>query len=105
MLRFVILTASIGAGHDLPAEVLRDELVERGAEVDVLDSLALAGGFVERSISAASFETPLANKLYDLEHAAAARRRVHAPRRRPGGGAAGRAARCSTRSPSGAPTS
>ena len=66
-MRCVILTASIGAGHDLPAEVLREELSERGAEVEVLDSLALAGGFVERSITSASFETPLANRLYDLE--------------------------------------
>jgi processive 1,2-diacylglycerol beta-glucosyltransferase len=66
-MRCVILTASIGAGHDLPAEVLRDELTERGAEVEILDSLALAGGFVERSINTASFETPLSNRLYDLE--------------------------------------
>ncbi len=66
-MRCVILTASIGAGHDLPAEVLREELSARGAEVEVLDALALAGGFVERSIATASYETPLANRLFDLE--------------------------------------
>ena len=90
-MRCVILTASIGAGHDLPAEVLRDELTARGAEVEVLDSLALAGGFVERSITSATFETPLANRLFDLEVRLLHERRVHAPRRRTPGGAAGRA--------------
>jgi UDP-N-acetylglucosamine:LPS N-acetylglucosamine transferase len=67
--RCVILTASIGAGHDLPAEILRDELLERapGAEVEILDCLELAGGFIERAINTASFESPLANRLYDVQ--------------------------------------
>jgi hypothetical protein len=45
--RCVILTASIGAGHDLPAEILRQELIERrpAAEVEVVDCLELAGGW------------------------------------------------------------
>src|SRR3954468_8030082 len=40
-MRCVILTASIGAGHDLPAEILRGELMERcpAGEVEVLDCL------------------------------------------------------------------
>src|SRR3954471_12110062 len=66
------MTASIGAGHDLPAEVLRADLLERdpagGGEVEVVDSLALAGGFVERAITGASFESELGNRLFDLEH-------------------------------------
>jgi processive 1,2-diacylglycerol beta-glucosyltransferase len=68
-LRCVILTASIGAGHDLPAEVLREELIELspGAEVEVVDCLELAGGFIERAINTASFESPLANRLYDVQ--------------------------------------
>jgi processive 1,2-diacylglycerol beta-glucosyltransferase len=68
--RCVILTASIGAGHDLPAEILRQELIERrpGAEVEVLDCLELAGGLIERAISGASFESPLANRVFDVEH-------------------------------------
>jgi processive 1,2-diacylglycerol beta-glucosyltransferase len=68
--RCVILTASIGAGHDLPAEILRDELIERcpAAEVEVLDALALAGGLVERAITGASFESDFANRLFDVEH-------------------------------------
>jgi processive 1,2-diacylglycerol beta-glucosyltransferase len=66
--RCVVLTASIGAGHDLPAEILRDELTEHaGAEVEILDCLELAGGFIERAISSASFESPLANRLYDVQ--------------------------------------
>jgi UDP-N-acetylglucosamine:LPS N-acetylglucosamine transferase len=68
-LRCVILTASIGAGHDLPAEILRAELTELrpGAEVEVLDCLALAGGFVERAINTASYESELANRLFDVQ--------------------------------------
>src|SRR5215208_659663 len=69
-LRCVILTASIGAGHDLPAEILRRELIERsaGAEVEVLDCLELAGGLVERAISGASYDSELANRIFDVEH-------------------------------------
>ena len=68
--RCVILTASIGAGHDLPAEILRAELIERcpGAEVAVLDCLELAGGLVERAINGASYESDFANRLFDVEH-------------------------------------
>ena len=35
--RVLIFTASIGSGHDLPAEVLADALRERGAGADVVD--------------------------------------------------------------------
>jgi processive 1,2-diacylglycerol beta-glucosyltransferase len=68
--RCVVLTASIGAGHDLPAEILRGELMERcpAGEVEVLDCLELAGGFVERAISSASYESDFANRLFDVEH-------------------------------------
>ena len=38
-----IFTASIGAGHDVPAQVLAAGLRERGAGADVVDGLALAG--------------------------------------------------------------
>ncbi len=38
-----IFTAAIGAGHDVPAQVLAAGLRERGATVDVVDGLALAG--------------------------------------------------------------
>jgi UDP-N-acetylglucosamine:LPS N-acetylglucosamine transferase len=67
--RATVLTASIGAGHDLPAEVLAAEL--RGAhgwDVEIVDALALAGGIVERAISETTFETPWSHRLFDLEH-------------------------------------
>jgi UDP-N-acetylglucosamine:LPS N-acetylglucosamine transferase len=68
-LRCVVLTASIGAGHDLPAEVMRRELAADGrAQVEVLDALAIAGGVVERAIAGASFDSDLHNRLFDLEH-------------------------------------
>jgi len=38
-----IFTASIGAGHDVPAQVLATALRERGANADVVDGLQLAG--------------------------------------------------------------
>lgn len=38
-----LFTASIGAGHDVPAQVLAAGLRERGAKADVVDGLALAG--------------------------------------------------------------
>src|SRR3954447_24898029 len=64
------MTASIGAGHDLPAEVLRADLLalDPAGEVKIVDALALAGGLIERAITGASFETELANRIFDLEH-------------------------------------
>ena len=56
MRRATVFTASIGAGHDLPAELLAAELRDdHGWEVDVVDALALAGGFVERAITGTTF--------------------------------------------------
>src|SRR3954462_13300130 len=64
------MTASIGAGHDLPAEVLRADLLalDPAGEVEIVDALALAGGVIERAITSASFESELANRIFDLEH-------------------------------------
>jgi UDP-N-acetylglucosamine:LPS N-acetylglucosamine transferase len=67
--RATVFTASIGAGHDLPAELLAAELrQEHGWEVDIVDALALAGGVIERSITGTTFESPLRNRMFDLEH-------------------------------------
>jgi UDP-N-acetylglucosamine:LPS N-acetylglucosamine transferase len=67
--RASILTASIGAGHDLPAELLATELRdEHGWEAEVVDVLALVGGFAERTIAGTTFDTPLRNRAFDLEH-------------------------------------
>lgn len=41
--RVLVLTASVGEGHDLPARVLAADLRARGAEVDVADGLVTMG--------------------------------------------------------------
>jgi UDP-N-acetylglucosamine:LPS N-acetylglucosamine transferase len=41
--RILIVTASIGAGHDLPAKLLADDLAARGADVAIADGLAALG--------------------------------------------------------------
>jgi UDP-N-acetylglucosamine:LPS N-acetylglucosamine transferase len=46
--RVLILTASVGEGHDLPARVLAGALREREADVDVVDGLAAIGGPMAR---------------------------------------------------------
>ena len=48
-MRVLILTADIGAGHDLPAQLLADALEERGAEVTVVDAIEAAGGVLKAS--------------------------------------------------------
>jgi UDP-N-acetylglucosamine:LPS N-acetylglucosamine transferase len=47
--KVLILTASVGEGHDLPARVLADALRERGAEAVVADGLAAVGGAMEKA--------------------------------------------------------
>jgi len=70
-LRFAIVTAAIGAGHDLPAAVLRAELLQRRpqAVVEVVDGLAAMGRTAERVLLAgSSFHSELGNRLFDVEH-------------------------------------
>jgi processive 1,2-diacylglycerol beta-glucosyltransferase len=64
--RALIFTASIGAGHDLPAEVLATALRERGATVEVVDGLEV-GGPVARAIvgGASSLETTAGNLAFE----------------------------------------
>ncbi|MDP2710223.1 MAG: hypothetical protein Q8O56_03305 [Solirubrobacteraceae bacterium] len=49
-----VFTASIGAGHDVPANVLAGALRERGATVDVVDGLEVAGPLARATIDRAS---------------------------------------------------
>jgi UDP-N-acetylglucosamine:LPS N-acetylglucosamine transferase len=68
--RILILSASIGEGHDLPARVLADDLRERApaAEVSVVDGLRAVGGFVEWAIMSGSpFHSKWGNRIFDLE--------------------------------------
>jgi UDP-N-acetylglucosamine:LPS N-acetylglucosamine transferase len=69
MARVLVLTADIGAGHDLPAELLADALRERGAEAVVVDSLAAMGPIVLAVIRRGS-ETILQHlrPLFDLQY-------------------------------------
>jgi processive 1,2-diacylglycerol beta-glucosyltransferase len=53
-IRVLILTASIGEGHDLPARELAAGLRERGAEVTVADLLRAMGPLIERIVMGGS---------------------------------------------------
>ncbi|MBW3653297.1 MAG: glycosyltransferase [Actinobacteria bacterium] len=61
--RVLIFTASIGAGHDRPAEVLAGALREHGAAVEVVDGLELAGPVARRIIEGASKLDSTAGRL------------------------------------------
>jgi processive 1,2-diacylglycerol beta-glucosyltransferase len=64
----LVLTASIGEGHDLPARELATGLRERGAEVTVADALHEMGPLVERIVAGGS--NPL---LFELSYLLAVR--------------------------------
>lgn len=68
-MRVTIVTASIGAGHDLPAELLAGALRDHGAEARVLDGLAAAGGLAQRLVaSGSSYDSAFGNRLFDLQY-------------------------------------
>jgi len=52
--RVLIFSASIGAGHDMPAAVLAGELRARGAIAHVVDSLDVMGPVLRRVVAGAS---------------------------------------------------
>jgi UDP-N-acetylglucosamine:LPS N-acetylglucosamine transferase len=67
--RILILTGSIGEGHDLPARLLADALRERGAEAAVVDSVPLLGWPIGDVVMGASeFHTPLGNRLFETSY-------------------------------------
>jgi processive 1,2-diacylglycerol beta-glucosyltransferase len=70
-LKALILSASIGEGHDLPARVLA-EGIEReagGAEIEIVDSLALVNPLVRRLVLDSSrFHSKWGNRLFDLSY-------------------------------------
>jgi UDP-N-acetylglucosamine:LPS N-acetylglucosamine transferase len=73
--RVLILTADIGAGHDLPADLLAAALRERGAEATVADAVTTGGSGIE-AMAQGGLETVLHNApwLFDLEYWLIARR-------------------------------
>jgi UDP-N-acetylglucosamine:LPS N-acetylglucosamine transferase len=69
--RIVILSASIGAGHDLPAEVMAAELREAvpGIAVEIEDALQQVGPLLRTAVGSGSeFQSALGNAIFDLEH-------------------------------------
>jgi UDP-N-acetylglucosamine:LPS N-acetylglucosamine transferase len=69
--RILILTASIGEGHDLPAQVLADGIREAkpAAEVEIADFLAVCGRFIRWvAIEGSPFHSKLGLRLFDLEY-------------------------------------
>lgn len=69
--RILILSASIGAGHDLPAEVMAEELrtLEPAIAVKILDTVREAGPVLEAFVDSGSlFHSHWGNVLFDLQH-------------------------------------
>jgi processive 1,2-diacylglycerol beta-glucosyltransferase len=70
-LKVLILSASIGEGHDLPARVIAEGIAEESpdAEVEILDSLSLVNPLVRRLILDSSrFHSKLGNWIFDLSY-------------------------------------
>ncbi len=67
--RVLIVSASIGEGHDLPARILAQALEDRGAHAPIVDGLAEAGRVANRLAGAAtSYDTRLGNLAFDAGH-------------------------------------
>jgi processive 1,2-diacylglycerol beta-glucosyltransferase len=70
-LKVLIFSASIGEGHDLPARVLADGILEEApeAEVEIVDSLVLVNPLVRRLVLDSSrFHSKWGNRLFDLSY-------------------------------------
>ena len=70
--RILVVSASIGEGHDLPARFLLGDVLARrpDAVASIEDGLRAAGALVERIILGGSaFHSPVGNLLYDAEYA------------------------------------
>ncbi len=70
--RVLLVSASIGEGHDLPARFLVADLLARrpDAAAPIEDGLRAAGRLAERVVLGGSaFHSPLGNVLYDAEYA------------------------------------
>jgi processive 1,2-diacylglycerol beta-glucosyltransferase len=68
--RVLVLSASIGEGHDLPARVLADELAERGAVAVIADGLRAMGRAIEGVLMGGStFGSAAGNVAFDLSYA------------------------------------
>ena len=69
MTRVLVLTADIGAGHDLPAALLADGLRERGAEVAIEDGVGAMGRLAIATIrSGAEFVLRRLPWLFEVQY-------------------------------------
>ncbi len=67
--RVLLLSASIGEGHDGPARTLRAALERRGAQARTLDALAVAGPRAQNLAGAGTqYDTRVGNAAFDLAH-------------------------------------
>ncbi|MFL5907728.1 MAG: MGDG synthase family glycosyltransferase [Solirubrobacterales bacterium] len=69
--RILILSASIGEGHDLPARVIAEGIAAEApdTEVEILDSLALVNPLVRRLVLDSSrFHSKWGNRIFDLSY-------------------------------------
>ena len=69
--RILILSASIGEGHDLPARVLAEGIAEEdpAAEVEIADALEIVSPGIRKMLIAGSkFHSAWGNRLFDLEY-------------------------------------
>ncbi len=70
-MKVLILSASIGEGHDLPARVLAEGIQREaaGAEIEIVDSLALVNPLVRRLVLDSSrFHSRWGNRIFDLSY-------------------------------------
>ncbi|MGZ4268227.1 MAG: MGDG synthase family glycosyltransferase [Solirubrobacteraceae bacterium] len=69
MTRVLIVSASIGEGHDLPARVLAAALYQRGAHAEVIDGLVAAGRLAQALASGSTrLESHVGNVAFDIGH-------------------------------------
>ena len=67
--RVLLLSASIGEGHDGPARTLSAALERRGAQARTLDALAVAGPRAQNLAGAGTqYDTRLGNVAFDVAH-------------------------------------
>src|SRR5436305_1631775 len=68
--RILILSASIGEGHDLPARVLADGIAEENsaAQVEVADALEIVSPAIRKVLVGGSqFHSKWGNRMFDVE--------------------------------------
>jgi processive 1,2-diacylglycerol beta-glucosyltransferase len=69
--RVLILSASIGEGHDLPARVLAEGIAEEDPDADVViaDALAIVSPAIRKLlVSGSQFHSKWGNRMFDLEY-------------------------------------